>query len=271
MATPSCSPNRCRALVNSPLSPYRLSAKTTLKRKPKATSSSTIAIANCGLLVRTSPGLRRASGLKTRNRRGKVVVPRAEHTIGIDRDHAVRQCVQIADILVGDVVGGVSLLAVPRLVQAQDEGRVPQRLAQQLQPLGAHRLHGPVGVGQEMVQRLGVSVDRRAQAWQRLVPRLGQQSKMQSSELLEVPHVWEQAAILGAILVDEGHRGSGWAHAGHGDTSFWRPCSAHRVPNMTNEGLDMTVRSIWLLFHITRRLESRCLSAAARRQLALPG
>ncbi len=154
----------------------------------------------------------------------------------MDRDHAVGQGVQVAAVLMGDVVGGVPLLAVPRLVQTQHEGRVPQRLAHQLQPLGAHRLHGPVGVGQAMVQRLGVSVDRRAQAWQRLVPGLGQPSKMHSRALLAVPHVVEQAALLGALLVDAGHRGSGWAHAGHGDTSFWRPCSAHRVPNMTNEG-----------------------------------
>jgi hypothetical protein len=114
------------------------------------------------------------------------------------------------------------LLAVPRLVQAQNEGGVPQRLAQQLHPLGAHRLHGPIGVGQEVLQRLGVSMDRLAQTWQRLVSGLGQQSKLQSGELLEVPDVVDQAAILGTVLVDEGHRWGGRAHAGHGDTSCWR-------------------------------------------------
>jgi len=138
----------------------------------------------------------------------------------MDRDHAVGQGVQVADVLMGDVVGGVPLLAVPRLVQTQHEGRVPQRLAHQLQPLGAHRLHRPVGVGQAMVQRLGVSVDRRAQAWQRLVPGLGQQSEVEGGKLLKMPDVLEQVALLGALLVDEGHRRGGRAHFAHGDASF---------------------------------------------------
>src|SRR5260221_13130009 len=59
---------------------------------------------------------------------------------------------------------------------------------------------------------------------------------MQSGELLEVPHVVEQPAILGTVLVDEGHRGGGRTHAGHGDASFHTAPSAHRVPNMTDEG-----------------------------------
>jgi hypothetical protein len=36
---------------------------------------------------------------------------------------------QVADGLVGDVVGGVPLLALARLVETEDEGRVPDGLA----------------------------------------------------------------------------------------------------------------------------------------------
>src|SRR5215831_19543036 len=50
-------------------------------------------------------------------------------------------------------------------------------------------------------------------------------------------HVVEQAAILSAVLVDKSHRWGSGAHAGHGDTSFWRSHPAYTVPNMTDEGL----------------------------------
>jgi len=71
-----------------------------------------------------------------------------------------------------------------------------------------------------MVQRLGVGVDGRAQARQRLVPGLGQQSEVEGGKLLKMPDVLEQVAILGALLVDEGHRRGGRAHFAHGDASF---------------------------------------------------
>ncbi len=143
---------------------------------------------------------------------------------------------QIADGLAGHVVGGVPLLAVPGLVEAQDERRLAQCLAQQGEPLGADRLHRPRGLGQKVVQRLGVGVDGRAQARQGLAPRLGEQAQVQRGELLEVAHVVEQAALMGAVLVEEGHRRGSRTHTGHGAASCRRPHPAHRVPNMTDEG-----------------------------------
>ena len=59
-------------------------------------------------------------------------------------------------------------------------------------------------------------MDRLAQARQGLAPRLGEQAQMEGGELLEVPHIREQAALLGTVLVDEGHRRGGWADPGHG-------------------------------------------------------
>ena len=91
-------------------------------------------------------------------------------------------------------------------------------------------------MGENVVQGLRVDVDRLAQARQRLAPRLGEQAEVQGRELFEVPDILEQAAIRGALLVDEGHRRGGRAHAGHGDTSFGRPYPAHGVPQMTDEG-----------------------------------
>src|SRR5215510_11022083 len=60
-------------------------------------------------------------------------------------------------------------------------------------------------------------------------------------------HVVEQAAILSAVLVDKSHRWGSGAHAGHGDTSFWRSHPAYTVPNMTDEGLGVRGQCVALL------------------------
>jgi hypothetical protein len=97
-----------------------------------------------------------------------------EQPVGVDRDDAIGQRLEVANVLVGDVVGGVALLAVPGLVEAQDERRRPQRLVQPVQPLRPQVCNRPFGVGEEVVQRLGVGVYRLAQPRQRLVPRFGE-------------------------------------------------------------------------------------------------
>ena len=102
--------------------------------------------------------LQAARGLKIAEEQGER--RRAEHAVGVDRDHAVGQGVQIANGLVGDVVGGLALLAIAGLVETEDEGGLTQRLTGQFQPHGAQRLHRPVGVGEEMVQRLGIGCGR---------------------------------------------------------------------------------------------------------------
>jgi hypothetical protein len=60
----------------------------------------------------------------------------------------------------------VPFLAVAGLIQTQDAGRRAQRLAQQVEPLTAQRLHRPLRLGQEVVQGLGLGMDGLAQAWQ---------------------------------------------------------------------------------------------------------
>ncbi len=162
---------------------------------------------------------------------------RLEHTVGIHRDDTIGQRVQIADVLGRDVVGGVPLFAIPSLIEAQDQRRLAQRLAQQLQPRAAQRLHRPVGMGQEMVEGLRVDRHRLPQAWQGLTTGLRQQPQVQGGELLEVPHVVEQAALRGALVVAVGHRRGGGAHAGQGNTSLCRTDSADGVPHMADEGL----------------------------------
>ena len=72
-----------------------------------------------------------------------------EHAIGVDRDDAVGQRMDIADVLVRGVVGRLALLAVARLVDAEDERALPQRLAGQRQPDRAQRLHRPVGLARK--------------------------------------------------------------------------------------------------------------------------
>jgi len=67
--------------------------------------------------------------------------------VGIDRDHPIGQRVHIADVLVGGVVGRLAFLAVARLVDAEDEQALAQRLAGQLQPGRVDCLHRPVGFG----------------------------------------------------------------------------------------------------------------------------
>src|SRR5260221_7775039 len=144
---------------------------------------------------------------------------------------------QIADVLAGHVVGGVAFLAIPRLIEAEDERRLAQRRAEEGEPLGAHCLHRPLGLGQEVMQRLRVGMDGRAQAGQGLAARLGQHAQVQGGELLKVPDVVKQRAIVGAVLVDKGYRWDSRTYTGHGDTSCWRPSPAYRVPNMTDEGI----------------------------------
>jgi hypothetical protein len=147
----------------------------------------------------------------------------AQHAAGVDRDDPVGQRLQIADVLAGDVVGGVALLAVAGLVDTEDEGRLAQCVPQQPQAALAEGFHRPLGIGQEMVERLRVQVDSLAQPRERFAPRLGQQAQVQGGELLKVPHVMEQVAIPRALLVDEAHRRGGRACLAHGDASFGRP------------------------------------------------
>jgi hypothetical protein len=145
---------------------------------------------------------------------------------------------QVADVLAGDVVGGVPLLAITCLVDAQDEGGLANRLAQQLQPSLPERIHRPFGIGQKVMQGLRIGVDRLAQPRQGLATGLGQEAQMQDSELLKMPHVPEQVAIPRAVVVDEGYRWGSWARLAHAEASFrWlRPTGS--IPNMTEEGLD---------------------------------
>jgi hypothetical protein len=93
---------------------------------------------------------------------------------------------------VDDVVGGVSLLAVAPLVQAEDKRSSDQRRPQHLQALGTERLHRLLGVGQEIVQRLGVGLCHLDQARQQLAFRFHEQAEAQRGELPEVPQVREQ-------------------------------------------------------------------------------
>jgi hypothetical protein len=150
-------------------------------------------------------------------------------------DDPVGQRVQIADVLAGDVVGGVAFLAVAGLVEAQDERRCAQGLAQEAQPSLPEGLHRPLGMGQEVVEGLWVGVDGLAEAWQRLASRLGQEAEVQGSKLLEVPHVMEQVAIPRAVVVNESHRWGSWARLAHAEASFRWLRPADSVPNMTED------------------------------------
>src|SRR5258707_11069036 len=71
-----------------------------------------------------------------RQRAGDAVA----HPVGIDRDDAVGQRVDSADVLTGGVVGRLPLLAVPCLVTAAEKGALAQRLTRQLQPPPPPRL-----------------------------------------------------------------------------------------------------------------------------------
>jgi hypothetical protein len=170
------------------------------------------------LLWETSPSCQARSGREDAEEEGER--GRAEQAVGVDRHDAAGQRMQVADGLVGDVVGGVPLLAISRLVDAQDEGRVPDCLAQQLEPLGPQIRDRPLGLGQKMVQRLRVGVHGLAQPRQRLVPRLGQQSQVERGEVLEVAHILEEEAVLGTVLVDESHRRGGRARLAHAEPPF---------------------------------------------------
>jgi hypothetical protein len=92
-------------------------------------------------------------------------------------------------------------------------------------------------LGQSVMPRLGVDLDRLAQAWERLTPGLGQQGKLEGGELLAAPHVLEWRAIRGALLIDEGYLWGGRAHADHGAASLRSSQTADGVPQMTEDGL----------------------------------
>ena len=137
--------------------------------------------------------------------------------VGSDRDHAVSQSTAVADVLVRDIVGGFALLAVAGLVDTQHERSSAQRLAQQVQALCPQLLNRPLGIGQEVMQRLRVGLGRLGQPRQRLALGLGQQAEVQLGELLEMPHVVEHRALVSALVVDEANGTGCFTHFGHGD------------------------------------------------------
>src|SRR5262249_8387538 len=71
-------------------------------------------------------GLVRVAGFEARLRFEDAAEQRegggAQHPVGVDRDDAIGQRVQVADVLGGHVDGGVAFLAVAGLVDTQDEG-----------------------------------------------------------------------------------------------------------------------------------------------------
>jgi anti-sigma factor RsiW len=104
------------------------------------------------------------------------------------------------------VVRAVALLAVAGRLATADAGRLAQRLAQQPQARAAQRLHRPLGFSQEVLGRLRVGVDGRAEAGQGLAPRLGQQPHMPGRALLAMPYVRKQRTLLAAVLINARHR-----------------------------------------------------------------
>jgi len=111
--------------------------------------------------------------------------------IGIDRDDAVGQGVHVANVLVGGVVGRLALLAVPRLVNTEDERPLPQRLAGEFQASGPQRFHGPVRLSKEVVEGLWVGFGGLRQARQRFALGLGDQAQLEAGELLELADIGE--------------------------------------------------------------------------------
>src|SRR5262249_36476251 len=90
------------------------------------------------------------------------------------------------------------------------EGFPPQAPAH-----GAPLLNGPVGVGQAVLQRLGIGLHRLGQARQRCALRFGQQPQEQLGDLVAVPHVVKDRSVVGTILVDARHGRRRVAYAGH--------------------------------------------------------
>ena len=119
----------------------------------------------------------------------------AQHAVGVDRDDPVGQRREGTDVLAGDGVGGMAVLAVARLVEAPDERRLAHGLAEPLQSSPAGRFHRPLGIGQEVVEGLGIGMDGVAQPRQRRAPRLRQQPQGDGGELLKVPHVVQQVTL----------------------------------------------------------------------------
>ena len=126
----------------------------------------------------------------------------------------------IANVLAGGVVGGLALLAIAGLVNAQNERPLPQRLAGELQADRPQRLHRPVGVGDEMVQRLRIRFRRLGQSRQGLAFGLGDQAQLEVGELFKLPDVGKDRAVVGAVVIDKGDGGGGFSRLGHGVVSF---------------------------------------------------
>jgi hypothetical protein len=96
------------------------------------------------------------------------VLTHSEETIGANGDDATVDRAEVADVLAGDVVGGLALLQVASLVDDEHEGPPTKGLAGQLQALLAQLVQAPGGVGDEVVKCLWVCTDAMADSWQRL-------------------------------------------------------------------------------------------------------
>ena len=125
----------------------------------------------------------------------------------------------VANVLAGGVVGDLAFLAIAGLVNTQHDRALPQGAAGELQAHRPQCFHRPVGIGNEMVQRLRIRFRGLGQPRQRLAFGLCHQAELKVGELFKLPDVGKDRAVVGAVVVDEGDDGDSFSQLSHGVVS----------------------------------------------------
>lgn len=155
-------------------------------------------------IARHEPGVRFVPLEKQRE--GHLV----QHPVGIHRDDPVVLCAQISTVLMGHIVGGLALVLVACLIDAQRERPARECVLEQREPGVPQLLHVPGRGGDQMVQRLRSTVSHRMRdRRQRLTLDFGQHPDLDLLSVFTTVYIRTYLLVPLAILINEGHRRGG--------------------------------------------------------------
>lgn len=110
---------------------------------------------------------------------------RIEDTIGIGQNQSRLNRVQVPDVLAGNIISGRAVLLVTRFVNTERKRSDAQRVPRELEPTLPKLRHVPVGVRDEMMERLRIGPNNTTDRGQRFARNVADKTEMEAREVIK--------------------------------------------------------------------------------------